>query len=516
MAVPGEHSDNNDLDKFFRLIVKLQLIVDLQDFEQLAVLLRDYNFLDKNRRNNGLIALLNGFDQTHLIDIGDNPFNFAQKKALLALRDTLRQMDYTLTPDYKKGKDRYEEFAGQLISRLHRSSSTLHSNVQKDANWSRQKQSKITFNVETKPIGVPDAASNSSASQTFAYHQATVSAIALSPDGRTVASGDHFGTVFVWDLNSGKPKIPKIRADQRRIGDVAFMKDGTLLTGGSGGALCHWNVTNGYLLRTLVPTDKNDSVTEFFAWLKDNPVTTDDASFFASEMKMAKNRADGLAINCIRPQEDGTVLVAYEDGQVRNWDMRDGSYLGRHAKSLKGEALCTATAKNLFISGDEWTVVGGENGISIKQSGDSDSYKVNFENCYDVTAVTFIPNQQILACGLTGSSEGSIALVPITKRVLHQYSRIIDSGEFGTVYLKDPVRNDGVHSLATTPNGRYLLSVDHKGKTSVWNWQQRKLVHQFKSGPVCIELAIAVTPDGSTVLTGGTDNRIKKWSLASL
>jgi WD40 repeat protein len=59
-----------------------------------------------------------------------------------------------------------------------------------------------------------------------------ISAIAISPDGQILASGDHQGAVKLWDLNSGKV-IRKFVAHNALISALAFTPNGKILITGS-------------------------------------------------------------------------------------------------------------------------------------------------------------------------------------------------------------------------------------------------------------------------------------------
>ncbi|WP_157248304.1 WD40 repeat domain-containing protein [Nonomuraea typhae] len=66
------------------------------------------------------------------------------------------------------------------------------------------------------------------------HPSADVSAVALSPDGTTVATGDMDGTVRLWD-RAGRPKGAPLTGHHSGVYPIVFSPDGTLIASGDGG-----------------------------------------------------------------------------------------------------------------------------------------------------------------------------------------------------------------------------------------------------------------------------------------
>ncbi len=78
------------------------------------------------------------------------------------------------------------------------------------------------------------------------HHKESIHCLAFSPDGSKLATGSHDDTARIWNLNSGKPiGNPLLHTDDIVL-NVAFSPDGSVLaTGGSSGSVGLWDSTTG-------------------------------------------------------------------------------------------------------------------------------------------------------------------------------------------------------------------------------------------------------------------------------
>jgi len=82
-------------------------------------------------------------------------------------------------------------------------------------------------------------------------HSGLVYAVALSHDGRLLASGGAEGMVKLWDTSSGQ-LLTTLRGHSGVVWSVALSRDARLLaSGGDDGVLRLWDAESGLLQRTL-------------------------------------------------------------------------------------------------------------------------------------------------------------------------------------------------------------------------------------------------------------------------
>jgi hypothetical protein len=85
--------------------------------------------------------------------------------------------------------------------------------------------------------------------ETFEGYSGPVQSIAISPDGRYMATGSSGGSVRIWDLRSANIVFDLKGPDKNKdIFSVAFSPDGKILaSGGADGKIILWNTSNGIM-----------------------------------------------------------------------------------------------------------------------------------------------------------------------------------------------------------------------------------------------------------------------------
>jgi hypothetical protein len=234
-------------------------------------------------------------------------------------------------------------------------------------------------------------------------HGDAVSALALSPDCRTLLTGTDKGTARLQDVPTGKLLAPLLRHDSG-VTAVAFSPDGrTILTGSKDRRARRWDAGTGKLLGAPLV---HDSAVTAVAFSPDGrtllTATGDKAVAFA---------ADGR-----------TVLSGSEDGPLWLWDAATGKSLGRPLRrQTRAQAAALAADGRGFLAksadGVQWkdAATGQPLGLPflhrgllrVSSLGEGDSPQPTFMVLDAVWAMAISPDGQRV---LTGNTDGTAQL----------------------------------------------------------------------------------------------------------
>ncbi|MCB0166543.1 MAG: tetratricopeptide repeat protein, partial [Anaerolineae bacterium] len=112
-----------------------------------------------------------------------------------------------------------------------------------------------TLVAATSPGGAPAAmngsAGGSQLQQTLTGHTDRVIQVAFSPDGRTLATGSHDQTIWLWDVERGSYRTV-LQGHTGGVWSLAFTPDSrSLLSGGEDGTLRVWDVAGEQCVRII-------------------------------------------------------------------------------------------------------------------------------------------------------------------------------------------------------------------------------------------------------------------------
>jgi WD40 repeat protein len=280
--------------------------------------------------------------------------------------------------------------------------------------------------------------------------------VAFSPDGRTVAAGGFDSQmVAIWEVATGR-EIATLRCDSP-VGYLAFHPGGRILATGQDREAKLWDLTTGKLLYALVA--------------------------HANEFR-PQSRIDH-AVVAFTPDGD-TLLVGHPDKTVRYWDVKTGKLL-KTIEAHDGPVMALAVSRD-----GKYLATGSQDKtVSLWDLKSGRLLHTWLAHDHHVQTVAFHPDGKPL---VTGGLDGMIKYWDV------------ETGERKQSFRGSQLA--GVNCLAFSPNGTTLASAG----LAVRLWDaatgQPRLAFPGQLGAV---ESVAVSGDGQTVATAGSDGTVRVW-----
>nr|MBI3613812.1 caspase family protein [Nitrospirota bacterium] len=300
--------------------------------------------------------------------------------------------------------------------------------------------------------------------RTIAGHSQQVVSVALSPDGRYVATGSFDKTAKLWDLHTGQElrsfKFKWAEGIENPVYAVAFSPDSRRLAIAGMGATRLVEI-GSESVDTLQEGAGSVDVLDALAFSPDGSLLATGGMFGAKlwdpnggrllrALAAQANTPLGNWVSVLAFSSDGKLLATgSKDGTLRLWDVQSGSEL-RSFGRLDGTAL-------------------------------------------GVRSLAFSENGHIL---VTGGKEGA---------------RLWDVGSGREIRALDPGETTSI-IFVTFYQGDRVLTVNERNAVSVWDASMgQRMLAMTIGAPISISRSVQVSPDGKTFLIGP-----KLWDLTTV
>jgi WD40 repeat protein len=256
----------------------------------------------------------------------------------------------------------------------------------------------------------------------FIDGEGSLTALAVSQDGKLIATGDSEGTIRIWSINNGKKKY-ELKDKAQKITALAFSPDGS----------------------KVVFSDMNKNI---YLW---NP---EPQQFYAFPRK------HGLGIHKLIFSDNGShVYSGSYDFQIIVWDVNG---------QFRDKFTTTNKINDIAISPDTRYLAAAMSDATIRVWNRITKEVVNDINAPELatnfTSIVFLPNSDNF---ITGSEDGYVRLWNLTSK--EPVWEITSTDEKGNLLAKTKVK-----ALALSHSGSQLVVMFENGMVDLWNLPRKE------------------------------------------
>ncbi|MHC5773761.1 protein kinase domain-containing protein [Nostoc sp.] len=295
---------------------------------------------------------------------------------------------------------------------------------------------------------------------TLQGHESSVLSVAISPDGKTIASSGGDRTIKLWNLATGK-QISLLKGHSQQVNVVAISPDGkTLVSGSDDKTIKIWNLATRKLIRTL--SGHSDSV-------------------------------HALAISA----DSETLVSGSDDNTIKIWDLATGEQI----RTLLGH---TFWVRSVAISPDAMILASGSFDKTIKIWNLTKGYSIRTleGNSQTVTAVAISPDGKTLASASRDVYDGQrLRTIKLWNLVTGKEIRTL-AGHGNTIT-----------SIAFSADGKIIASGSRDRTIKLWNPATGEEILTL-TGHTNTVTSVTFSPDSKTLVSCSEDSTIKIWRLS--
>ncbi|HEY9637437.1 MAG TPA: NB-ARC domain-containing protein [Coleofasciculaceae cyanobacterium] len=337
------------------------------------------------------------------------------------------------------------------------------------------------------------------AKSTFTENLGYVFAMAVSPDGKLLATADSHAKIRLWRVTDGQQLLSWDGQCPGWTRALAFSPDGkTLISGSDDKAVKLWDVSTGQCRQTLY----GHGHTGWILYVAYSPQgesvasCSEDATVKLWDVSTGQCRQTFQGhtswVSYVAFSPDGQMLASCSvDKTIKLWDINTGQCL----KTLQGHEDVVGF---VMFSADYQALISASEDQTIKvwdvQTGQCKrTLPGGHKGWVWWSAVALSCDNKTLAIG---STDQTVKLWDITT---------------GQV-LRTLQHSSGVRTIVFSPDGETLIGSHEDQTLKLWNVSDGRCLKTFQGYSSGV-WSIAFSPDGQTLASGGADQMVKVWNV---